>query len=317
MAIHVTVTPGQRERALKALLLHPLLQLQLWTEKHPLSRQDMAENFMVGWLPCHAGYPERERAANLVAKEAALEEIRQAARFGRQGFGDYIPDVQMLYEWVDSKDQIVYVGITKDLRERRIGHERFRIKPGMKMRMVGFGTVDDETALIHSRLLAGAPLLNTKMTPLRGLDVFGDCSARHLAELMVVGIQTGIPIPRKLPWGDIGTKKSNSDLLAMRWNARITISESQSPKVQSMINGRHRLRKSTRACMAPIQDLNMPAWNLFAPPAETVCMACGSLGMCPIQANQENQVHADPACCGKIDDSEHHIHYSNAAFLWK
>lgn len=226
MSILVGVTLEQRKKAFQALSLHPQLQLRLWSGEHPLSSQDMAENFMAGWLSCHVGYPEREKAASFVAKGATLEEIKQATSSRRQGFRNSIPDVQMLYEWIDDKDRVVYVGITKDLRKRRTGHDRFRSKPGMKMRMVGYGTVDDETALIHKHLLNGAFLFNIKVAPLRGLDVFCDCSASCLIKMQVVGIETKIPFSQKLRLDAKEDDKSESLRSAMRWNARIMVEKS-------------------------------------------------------------------------------------------
>jgi hypothetical protein len=324
MSLFVGVTLGQRQKAFRELALHPKLQLRLWSQKHPLSSQDMAENFMVGWLPHHVGYLERERAASLVAKGAAIEDIRQAARFERRGFG--ISDVQMLYEWIDDKDQIVYVGITKNLQKRRRGHEQFRSKPGMKMRMVGFGTVDDETALIHKRLLAGVSLLNIKVVPLRGLDVFCDCSVSCLTKMLVVGIVSGVPPLRRFRVGMKGENEFESVLSAMRWNARIMVEKSLAAEARQGIDrlGYHGLSAMRIAsdnlfprsiyaeflhCMRSVpqtvlqsaasgrEPFIIPTWNRQVEVIEALCDDCGSLGLSPIWCGQNHLVHVDPVCC--------------------
>ena len=325
MAISADVAPGQREKALRALSLHPQLQLRLWAGDHPLTRQDMAENFMAGWLPCHAYCKERERAASLIAKGNPLGEIRRAAEHGRPG-----PEMRMLYEWTDSRDRVIYVGITKDLRGRRRGHERFRTKPGMKMRMVGFGTMIDETALIYSRLLAGSPLLNTKMVPLRGLDVFCDCSAMRRPDMLIVGVATkNTPLDLQGVLRDEKKWIPNVVTQTMRWNDRIA--GPQNWQTKTAYSRRWTARDIAnhelgRACADEIQEWSLwkmlhpysrrqtmdywriGAWHPEISAREVACAKCGQLGLCPGTWDRKigDLVHLDPVCCGKIDDPYFH-----------
>lgn len=186
------ISPEQREKARRCLLLHSCFQLKTWKADCPLSQQDTIDNIklMERVLPPDGTPRWHPWAIEQLQKGAPfLDIVRTAKRFGWTE-----NKLGVLYEWADEEDNVVYVGFTSDpsVRQRngyKSGHSSWRtgirnvpplgrLKDIMGERLVfrevGLGTMADEQRLIARRLLDGHPLLNVLINPLMGLDLFVD-----------------------------------------------------------------------------------------------------------------------------------------------
>ena len=306
------VSLEMRKLAYDKLFSHPNLQLRIWTKEHPLSNQDMAENFMTEWnlfgfgdfvYHSQLGQSVWEKAAKCIQQGAPLSEIQQAVtHVGPWGPYRGTLNVGYLYEWTES-DRVVYVGFSRqdDVRRRQRAHKSFR-ESGAAFRVVGFGSRNSETSLINCRILNRDSLRNSKVEPLRGLDMFSDPGASSLKGILIVGMENKYPLPDSPFKNSAQTfKRSISQLMRhIRCNARLTIGESL---VEIVREKAHRIRPGYPPKYVAIETLGEDSIMMGRGDlVEVVCSACKTLGVTTKQSQDREpiQIHVDPVCCEAV-----------------